>query len=129
MKSVQTNEIIPQKLSLKSIYVGKARVYPILLPGKYKRDVDAINLALKLNFGVFLLTALGLAKKDKFVKSNELYNKIMFVGGIWYFSSIFLNWKNNAIYSEAYQNLASRYSEQEIVKMINDHSKKTKILV
>ena len=82
LKSVATNEILPQKLSLKSIYVGKARVYPLILPGKFKRDADIINMTLKLNFGIFLLTMFGMGKKHKFVKSKELHNKIMLVGAV-----------------------------------------------
>jgi len=82
-----------------------------------------------LNFGIFMISLYVLIKKHKFIRSNELSNKIMFLTSIWYFSSIFLNWRMGAVYNEAYENLKSRYQEEEIIKLINDHSKKTHILI
>lgn len=128
VKSVINNEIKPQKLTLNNIYLNKARIYPNLLPSEYKKNVERIDLVNKVNFGVFLFTIFSLFNKNNVVKKNEFNKKMGFIFGIWYFSSLVLNWKRSTIFEEAYQNMISRYTEKEIIKMINDQSKNYKIL-
>ncbi len=129
LKYAKNDEIIKGNLSLQTIYMGKARVYHTLLPGKYKKTVDLMNMSLKLNFGIFILTSYFIWKQKNFTRTPDMFNKILFISSLWYFSFFFINYRMNVVYKDAYENLISRYSEEEIVKMINDISKTTKIIV
>ena len=129
LKSTKTNEIQSSNISLKTIFISQARVHPILLPMKYRNFIDKMHVLTKCNVGVLFFTIYTLFKRDRFVITQTLYNKSVFAFSIWYFSFLFLCLKMDSTYAEAYENVSSRYTEEEIVKLINDYSKTFKISV
>lgn len=120
-------EVGPQSTTLKNIYLTKARIYPKIIPQKHKKYLEFLNYIYKLNFIIFAVSSIVLLGHRK--RTPETFKKITFMTGLFYFSFLFLDWRMRNVYIYSYMELRKTKSEEEIIKMINAVSTKTKIIV